>query len=234
MLVNALAGWAIDHQIGLASKGAAFLPISSKGSRAGEGPEYQRAKRFADQHEHEQMGDALRHSPLPLEGRVVRRSLANILLPLEAGDAIPHTVSAQVREAFDALEYGEDPPLLKPLKKGRKRKLTALRWQLKAISYVEFHHGKGYPKNVASERVAKAFGQQIKTLETWSLRLPKELGVLPVARELGFAWNAGRQVRQGASIKEVHLARYSDERLIEDGRAYLRAQGHTPSEEVAL
>ncbi|MGC2712781.1 MAG: hypothetical protein WA366_05335 [Pseudolabrys sp.] len=56
-LVDALAGWALDHQIGLALANLEFMPLGSSSLRTH--PEYVAARVQVDSHRHEREGGAV-------------------------------------------------------------------------------------------------------------------------------------------------------------------------------
>src|SRR5271169_4788107 len=72
-LVNALAGWALDHQAGLALKSLKFVPLQPSGTRTH--PNYLRARASVDDHQHERNGGRL----TAIEPLVARRLLINLL-----------------------------------------------------------------------------------------------------------------------------------------------------------
>jgi hypothetical protein len=221
-LVDALAGWAVDHSIGLASKGASFLPTSSRLPFAYD--EYERERDIVNNHDHELRGSRLVQSRMPLEPMLIRHALANLLLP-QAGALLPSPISRPAIEALEALDYGETTEVLRPVAKGRKRKLRALRGQLRALAHLEFQSRRGLQRQAAEKKVALKFGVEVKTLRTWNRRVPEGLGKLPVARALGFAKNAASYVDSTDPDSHLNWLAYTDEQLEEDGQSYIRLQG---------
>jgi hypothetical protein len=100
-LVAHIAGWAIDHQIGLAAKGWQFVPLQPSGTK--NHPEYIENRSLVDSHEHERVGAQQRygsHDPAFL-----RKCLANLVLLNSGG--WPHWLCEELAEAIETLEYGE-------------------------------------------------------------------------------------------------------------------------------
>jgi hypothetical protein len=56
-LIQALAGWALDHQVGLALEGLEFVPLQPSGTK--DHPEYLAARKNVDDHVHEKSGGSL-------------------------------------------------------------------------------------------------------------------------------------------------------------------------------
>ena len=95
-LVEALAGWAIDHQIGLASEGLAFVPLQPSGTT--NHPEYLEARAAVDNHRHEYAGAALRVSPDGLTDLTVARQLIINLLQANPG-GFPPVIARMLMDA---------------------------------------------------------------------------------------------------------------------------------------
>jgi hypothetical protein len=72
-LVEAVAGWALDHQVGLALKGLEFVPLQPSGTK--QHPDYLKARQTVDDHIHEKTGAAA----LDFDSTVARKLLINLL-----------------------------------------------------------------------------------------------------------------------------------------------------------
>jgi hypothetical protein len=181
-LVNALAGWALDHQAGLALKKLRFLPLQPSGTRTH--ADYLRASASVDDHQHERNGGSL----TAIEPLVARRLLINLLC------ANPGGFHGGLRRiavtALEALDYDEIQPFLKSDPNSRKVNLTVLRLQLRAIELVEYRVSRGTKKIVALKEVADALCVSTDTIRSWKPRLQKEFGQLEVARRISFATNS--------------------------------------------
>ena len=185
-LVSHVAGWAIDHQCGLAKEGLEFLPLFDPEIQ--KLPEYSRRQQLVDTHEHERIG-ALTKIEGSDNAQVARKILRNILLAdntlmVDRQGVFPHWLNYRLRTALRALDFGEMSPLLEPIKVGKKRNLTQLRLQLIAVSMVAYRQGLGMTEEAAREHVAKRMGQSEETLKSWKARLRDRLGYLVVESEL--------------------------------------------------
>jgi hypothetical protein len=182
-LVNALAGWALDHQAGLALKNLKFLPLQPSGTRTH--PDYLRARASVDDHQHERNGGRL----TAIEPLVARRLLMNLLYANPGG--FHGGLRQMAVTALEALEYDEIQPFLKSDPNSRKVNLTVLRLQLRAIELVEYRVSRGTRKYSALKEVAGALCVSIDTIRSWKPRLQKEFGQLEVTRRISFAINSG-------------------------------------------
>jgi DNA-binding XRE family transcriptional regulator len=189
-LVRAVAGWAIDHQAGLALMGLSFVPLQP--SQTKKHPAYQEQRRAVDDHRHESNGAKLVHTIR--EPRAARRMLLN-LLQANVG-AFPYALVAPVIEAIEGLEFGEQSPMFTAIKAGRKAGLRELRLQLRAIAFIAYRRAQGITKLRATEDVAKAFGVSRETVVSWEKRLHPAFGQLEVSRTIAFAKNHANYGRE--------------------------------------
>src|SRR5262249_1279168 len=135
--------------------------------------------------------------------------------------------------AIEALDYGEVQPLLKAVQGNRKRKLTELRLQLRALAFVEYRVGRGKKKYIAQDEVASALGVDRDTILSWGPRLRAEFGSLEVARTLAFAKNSGSNEEREQRQRHISGAtdtlssweyRYGSQALGKLGKDYRAAQ----------
>ena len=184
-LVETLAGWAIDHQVGLAMEGREFASVAPHD--APDLPEYVEARTAADDHRHELAGRPLREARRAsdqMEPDVARQALLNLLLPNPGG--FPNCLTQMVSEALRALDYNESLPILKPRAAGRKVSFRTEQLQLKAICIVAYQVARGSKKVVALQKVGDALAVDPGTLIKWEQRL-RESDRLGVARALSHA-----------------------------------------------
>jgi hypothetical protein len=207
-LVRTVAGWAIDHQAGLALAGLSFVPLQPSQTKAH--PAYKAQRDAVDNHGHELNGANLVH---PIEDPCVARRLLIDLLRPNSG-AFPVALVQSVIEAIAGLEFGECSPLFAPVKQGRKAGLRELRQQLRAIAFIEYRHRKGIKKGRAREDVAEAFGVSKDTVISWEKRLPGTVGQLEVLRTVAFAQNVASRRNPNAEYM------YSDDALEVAGKKY--------------
>lgn len=226
-LVKHVAGWAIEHQMGLAAERLKFVPLQP--TRTKEHPQYLSALAIVDDHTHEKVGAKLKIRD-PGESEIARRAIIN-LLRANPG-AMPSWLQYKVIEGLEALDYGEVQPLFAPLNTGRKRDLTVLRLQLRALAMVAYRRRLGMTKEKALAEVADVLSQSPNTLASWENRLKAEFGVLEVERTFSFAENHASWVEDArkrrlrgeeATDTEVHEVGYNDAALIDLGRAYKAA-----------
>ncbi|GGH24521.1 hypothetical protein GCM10007036_30980 [Alsobacter metallidurans] len=211
-LVQAVAGWAIDHQIGLAVSGLSFVPLQPHGTK--EHPEYLALRSQVDDHRHEiaGRGDLLRLADV--DDATHRRVLFNMLIGNSG--ALPLTTQQKMIEALKALDTGELLPIIKPRQTTKKVRYRESQLQLKALAIVEFMVHSDMKRFKAQEMVATAYGVSTETLRTWEKRVREDLGALEVSRTLSFARNAA------ASTKEARKALFSGSNQIHSdyGRSY--------------
>jgi hypothetical protein len=184
-LVNALAGWALDHQAGLALEDLEFVPLGT--SQTKKHPDYQTNRSMVDDHRHERNGG---NGGGPLDPIVARKCLVN-LLRANPGGFDPRLIQMTI-SALEARDYNETQPMLRATKKDRKVNRTILNIQLRAIAFVKYREARGLKKFKALEQVAGALGVSDETVRSWQPRLQTEFGPLKVVRALTFAENAGK------------------------------------------
>jgi transcriptional regulator with XRE-family HTH domain len=227
-LVRYVAGWAIDHQIGLAAEGLKFVPLQPFGTK--NHPQYLAERSLVDSHAHEKTGGVRSHDDDDGGAFVARKSLVN-LLRANPG-AMPSWLRHKTIEGLEALDYGEVQPMFAPISTGRKRDLTLLRYQLQALALVAYRRKLGLKKEKSLEQVADALGISPHTLLSWETRLRNEFGRLQVDRTISFAENhaswvaaARKKARRGeeAEDTEVHEAGYDDVALMKLGKKYKAA-----------
>jgi hypothetical protein len=183
-LVKQVAGWAIDHQIGLATKGLGYVPAGPPGAR--EHPDFIAARLAANSHEHERVGASVK----TLDPVTERAALLNLLIANPGG--FPAVVQRPAREALEALAFEEVLPILAPVKGNRKAKLGELRLQLRVVGFLEFQIATGVKKLEAVKTASRALCAGESTIKGWEYRLRKELGPLTVARTIARYADWGR------------------------------------------
>jgi hypothetical protein len=183
-LVQSVAGWALDHQAGLALNHLQFVPFHPANVR--DHPEYLKKRSNVDDHRHEREGGELRLvGPDNLDPMVARKWLVNLLRANPGGFSplLTETTTA----ALDALDSNDVHPMLRPTPNDRKVNLKELKIQLNALAFVEYRVMHGTLKSRALEDVANLLGVSAFTIRSWEQRLKTEFGDLEVARTLSFA-----------------------------------------------
>jgi hypothetical protein len=198
-LVKHVAGWAIDHQIGLATKGLGYVPLGPPGAR--EHPDYIAARLAANSHDHERVGASVK----TLDPVTERAALLNLLIANPGG--FPAVVQRPAREALEALALEEVLPMLAPVKGNRKVKRGEAKLQLQAIGFIEFQIAAGGKKKDALETAANFLCMAESTVSGWEYRLIKMLGALEVARsnaryaDWGRTYKAHKERRAAGDIE---------------------------------
>jgi hypothetical protein len=205
-LVSILAGWAIDHKVGLAAKGLDNIPtLLSTEART---VEYQALRESIDSHMHETYAA----SQPKLTGRETRGAIASLLRGVRHYPLL--NLSEPLAEALEALDFGETLPLVTSEKNGRKRKFTELRMQAYCLACIEYLQALGRPKYKLQEIAAEAFGVSADTVRGWEYRLRSEWGpyrllnLLSRAKRCGIAGKANLDGRFEALFGEAALREY--------------------------
>jgi hypothetical protein len=202
-LVRAAAGWAIDHQIGLALHGLGS--VDDVLPELGRHPLLAVALAEVDDHQHEVNGTT--DACAALSDLHTRQALRN-LLRTNPG-AFPRKVTLSAVAGLDALDYNEAHPIFRPVKARRKIGLPELHQQLTALMWVEHYVGRGYKTYEAEQQVGDAFGVMIATLRSWKRRVRKELGALRVDNAL-----------ENAYVSDHKYHDTYDAQLVSDGKSY--------------
>ncbi len=194
-LVDAVAGWAIDHICGLSLTGESMLPLQPHNAQ--ESVEYKQSLAAADRHDHERAGSKL-HGDRPSLTADQKRTLLRNLLFCGSGGG-PEWFRFESFQALDALAFGETVPMLARARKhaGDKVRYQERHLQLRLIALARFRsvvYGKG-KVGLALDLVAKRAGVDRETLRTWEKRLPRDLGALVVGRTIEFARNSASHMK---------------------------------------
>jgi hypothetical protein len=127
-LVEYVAGWAIDHEAGLAVERLEFVPLQPAQTKRH--PHYLQQKSMADNHRHEKIGAAEVENGSS-DPQFLRACLINLLRCNSGG--WPDWLCQTVIDALEALEFGEVHPIFERTSEGNKRDLTERRLMLRAI-----------------------------------------------------------------------------------------------------
>jgi hypothetical protein len=226
-LAETLAGWAIDHQVGLALNRLKHLtPPSTAETR--ENPEYIDYLSQLNSHQNEFQGRDLKdHSTISAE--VARRILINCVTPNPVGLDAP--LNTRLVSALTALEFGETLELFEATDPYRKVRWEELQHQLRAVGLIEYRCGRGSKKHEAQSDVAFHFGVEKDTIRRWESYVRKDLGNLLVANAVDSARNAAlleidanRGIAVGAPAG-FWDEMYGIEALKAAGKAYLTFKG---------
>jgi hypothetical protein len=203
-LVVAVAGWAIDHQVGLAFHELESLPRQIDGIRPRGKRDYAARKAKVDQHEHERDGALI---DFDQDDPLFARRCLKYLLQRNQG-ALPPWLSEITLDGLQALHYGDDiPPIFAKNMADRKQSERVRRYQLQALAIIEYRKVLGITKTVSEGDIAEALDVKVGTIKDWRKDLPKIFGDYEVELELTFARNRGsaydrKAIKKGKSSKE--------------------------------
>jgi hypothetical protein len=178
-----VAGWAINHRVGRALLPEDADPNSEAHELRGEEAAQPGGGGWLDE---------------PSKAR------ASLLAAIQ-WDTLPLHFGIELREALEALEYGEVRALLKPVT-GHKhgRPYTLINAKMKAVEYANFQHGKGKTLVRAEEDVSSELCIEQTTLKSWSTRdLPRGLGAEEVKLRIAAARRAGEVLERRRNQSEV-------------------------------
>jgi hypothetical protein len=207
-LVEAVAGWAVDHTIGATREHD--LPLSAQPHGTKNHPTYVQTRESIDDHRHEGVGS--QNHPPDRFANPARAQRALIALLEANSGGWPHDLRQSFIEALEALPFGEQMPLISAVVSNKKVGWREMCHQLRAICCVEYRYAKGFKKFAALKHVAAAYGVESDTVRTWEQRLRQELGDLMVSREIAFAKNRAStntgESLYGDAVLAAHAERY--------------------------
>lgn len=230
-LVDAVAGWAIDHEIGLAAGNLQSAPRQP--AQTSDHPHYLQQKAMADDHRHEGIG-ATEAEDESADPQFLRACLINLIRCNSGG--WPAWMCQTVVDALEGLEFGEVHPIFEKSTEGKKRDLTERKLMLRAVAMVRFRRtAYGCSKEDALAEVGSAIAASPNTVKSWETRLKQEVP-LEVDRTLAFAENhasciaAGlKQQRQGQPFDQqdmdFHESGYGPQALKILGQEFRAARG---------
>lgn len=184
-LVDAVAGWAIDHQVGLALQDLENVPPP-----IGAEKDYPSRKAAADTHTYEVSGFSAKEADV--DHSRARKVLANLLIHNQG--ALPAWLVQQCLAAIEAIEFGDAKArhLFVTIGAGNKRALAIHELELQALAFVAFRRAAfGHTEERAAREVAAALVVAKDTLLSWENRLIAKFGKLKVARRLALARHMG-------------------------------------------
>jgi hypothetical protein len=187
-LIRVFAGWAIDHQQGLAM--ADLKSAGAPTSKMMDNPQFVEEKAKRDSHENERAAIESDHSFDRLSAEEQRRFSSQVAELLE--DVFPKSLA----EGLRALEYGEILPIVEKATRRDKRNYTERMQQLEALKYIEYERGRGSFVGKARETVGSHFGLDTEAIRNWEDALRKSLGDTYVSRELTRAFESGELVKR--------------------------------------
>ena len=199
-LVEMLAGWAIDHQIGLVLNG------TLGGAAAPHDGGYSEAQRKANNHVHEAIATGYDFADTK-----TNRHILTALLNHGHGP-FPISIVIEAINALTALDMGETQPFVAPSRGVGQESQSYSKWRLRywAVLHVEYFRGMGLSRPNALGMVADAYGNEPETIEWWVTEAPKKLKDIPIQVMKGCARQAGKtahrlKVKDILSDQDSHL-----------------------------
>lgn len=232
-LVNALAGWAFNHQIGRVINETLGEPDS--GVWVNNQSEFEKRQRAFDEHRHEAAASVCRFED-PVQNRRILAHLFGLNLP-----GLPGELTTEIATALQAVDFGDTMPLLARSGMSRKKTYRKQALRFSAALHVEYLRGLGHPREDALALVGDAYDRKPETIEGWISDLPSKLGhIMNIADSKHLARAIGERIRRdhSASIDGSYrkgLSRlYDSSALADNGDEYKRIAGHREEEPVII
>lgn len=203
-LTESLAGWAVDHRIGLAVNEVVYEPLDLTPAAG------------ADDSRHEFAGAGYDWS----NASVNRRALTNLLMANPG--AFPEPLVLEAALGLESLDLDQTQPIFER----RNRTIDDIPFtlavlRLHAIEHKLFFQAAGGDPDEAERKVADAYAVDMLTLREWEIRLPYLLGQRGVSESFHGAETAGSTARRlGLPLCQVEV-RKRDEKLRSDGARHV-------------
>ena len=212
-LVEAVAGWAIRHQIGTAIEGLGFVPLGPQQTRDTDA--YKAAKAAVDDHRHEKQGNLEPGSAL--RDDQIRQAIINILEPMLTSYSWSRGASpvmAKCVGAFQDIQHGFPPALTDISRpKGIPTSYMARRLQLSALGFIEYRRvALRMTETAAREAVGDAFGCADTTIRDWDRGFASgssPFGPLELEREKQFARNSASYALAAQVLSADEMTRHA-------------------------
>jgi hypothetical protein len=223
-LFKDLAGWAVDHHVGLALAGVASAPKPINEEQPDEW--HQQRTAAADSHEHEAAA-----AQYEFADPILNRQIAAQLLAVDA--PLPSRLAYELVRALQALEVGERLAILDRAGRGDGVRYRQDELRRRAMLHLEYRAGLRIRADERIEQISSVYKISKSTVEQWRKEFKDELhDAKQRARNLGaHVYNAKMNPQPGGQhIIELGENIYGNSALKFDGAAYyeLRRQ-----EEVA-
>lgn len=232
-LVDATAGWALNHHVGRALNQVSPAPASVTKGRGVIDPKLLASERRASADHHEPKGASYQFGDDPLQDRRALAAVVSHLAPIVSEHLAIHTEAA-----LYALIRGEAiAPLHPETTRAQGAKFTLSILRLWAVRHREYLIGRDDPKAVV--KVTYAYYVEVGTIEDWANKLESELpGFINIRADMAAAHHTG-EVVQALSVKygrteseQRALDEYShgwdDDALEARGRQYQRLTRKKP------
>jgi hypothetical protein len=204
-MVESLAGWAIDHQVGLAVNEVTYEPLDLSPAPGVD----------ADNPRHEEAGASYKWT----NPQINRRALANLLATNPGG--FPYRLALEAALCLEALDLDQTPPILECRKLAFDDPSHALALlRLRAVEHVTFYYGAGSDRAEAERKVAQSYSVRTETLSHWEARLPLLLSHRLVSERLHRAEASGVTARRlGLPLCQAEMGK-RDQQLRSDANRH--------------
>lgn len=223
--VRSLAGWAINHEIGLAYNKLQYVP--KQPSQTEDHEEYLKKKEAVDSHQHEYIGCQYHEygeGGSALNDLALRQLLRNLIYPNAFG--LPDIIRQDYLKSLDASKIHDVQGFLKIPTSGHMRNVAeAKALKMKAIGFVYFLKESGKTLTVARGDVGDAYGcSDGETVRGWE-KVIKKSEPLEFEREKVFARNAYINLdhaKKRNSDEDIRIfeSMYGSQTLIDTGNKY--------------
>ncbi len=235
-LVDTLAGWAFNHQIGVVINETLDFPNpSGEIVKVKNRSEHEERQRLLDEHRHETTASACLFND-PIQNRRILARLFRLNMP-----GLPLALSIKIATALEAIDFGETMPLLARDGIGRQKIYRKEILRFWAALHVEYLRGLGRPRQDALALVGDAYDREPETIEGWISDLPSKVGhVMNIAVHKHRARAAGEMIRDmdspsfAADLARMFDPMYGPLALKENGDEYQRIAGHSEKEAVII
>ena len=233
-LVDALAGWAFDHQIGVVIN-ETLEGQDLSGVKAKNRSEHEERQRALDEHRHEATASVCRFVD-PVQNRRILARLFGLYLP-----GLPSELASEIAIALEAVNFGDTMPLLARSGVGRKKAYRKEVLRFWAALHVEYLRGLGRPRQDALALVGDAYAREPETIDDWISNLPSKVGhIINIADSKHRARAAGERIRNdhsaliAADYRKGFARLYGPSALADNGDEYKRIAGHSEEEAVII
>jgi len=235
-LVDTLAGWAFDHQIGVVINETLDFPNTfGEVVKVKNRSEHEERQRLLDEHRHETTASVCRFKD-PVQNRRILARLFGLHMP-----GLPLALSIDIATALAAIDFGETMPLLARDGIGRQKTYRKQVLRFWAALHVEYLRGQGRRRRDVLALVGDAYARGPETIDDWISDLPSKVGhIMNIADSKHLARAIGERIRRdhSASIDGSYrkgLSRlYDSSALADNGDEYKRIAGHREEEPVII
>ena len=231
-LVDTLAGWAFNHQIGVVINETLDFPNTfGEVVKVKNRSEHEERQRLLDEHRHETTASVCRFKD-PVQNRRILARLFGLHMP-----GLPLALSIDIATALAAIDFGETMPLLARDGIGRQKTYRKQVLRFWAALHVEYLRGLGRPRLDALALVGDAYDRKPETIDGWISDLPSKVGqLMNIVDHKNRARTSGAWVRNlysppiAADCQTGFAGIYGPSALEDHGDEYTRIAGYREEE----